>query len=60
MKLHDEIARFFTTLEMQKQMIAMGAVIDLKSPGEMRKFIPLEIEKWTKVAIEAGIPRDVK
>lgn len=60
MKLHDEIAKFFTTLQMQKQMTAMGAVIDLKSPDEMRKFIPLEIEKWTKVAVEAGIPRDVK
>jgi tripartite-type tricarboxylate transporter receptor subunit TctC len=60
MKLHDEIVKFFTTPEMKKQMTAMGAVIDLKSPDEMRKFIPLEIEKWTKVAIEAGMPRDVK
>ncbi len=57
MKLHDEIARFFTSPEMQKQMTAMGAVIDLKTPDEMRKIIPVEIAKWTKVAIDAGIPR---
>lgn len=60
MKLHDEIVKYFTTPEIQKQMTAMGAVLDLKSPDEMRKLIPLEIDKWTKVAIAAGMPRDVK
>jgi len=57
MKLHHEVARFFTSPEMQKQMTVMGAVIDIKTPDEMRKFIPAEIAKWTKVAIEAGMPR---
>ena len=57
MKLHNEIARFFTSPKMQKQMTAMGAVIDLKTPDEMRKIIPAEIDKWTKVAIDAGMPR---
>ena len=60
MKLHDEIARYFTTPEMQKQMTAMGAVLDIKTPDEMRKIIPVEIAKWTKVAIEAGMPREGK
>lgn len=60
MKLHDEIVKYFTTPSMQKQMTAMGAVLDLKTPDEMRKLIPAEIEKWTKVAIEARMPRDVK
>lgn len=60
MKLHDEIVNYFTTPDMQKQMTVMGAVLDLKSPDEMRKLIPLEIDKWTKVAIAAGMPRDVK
>jgi len=57
MKLHHEVARFFTSPEMQKQMTVMGAVIDIRTPDEMRKFIPAEIAKWTKVAIEAGMPR---
>ena len=58
-RLHDEIARYFKIPEVQKQMTAMGAVIDLKNPDEMRKIIPAEIDKWTKVAIDAGMPRHV-
>ena len=57
MKLHNEIARFFTSPKMQKQMTVMGAVIDLKTPDEMRKIIPAEIAKWTQVANDAGMPR---
>jgi tripartite-type tricarboxylate transporter receptor subunit TctC len=54
---HDEIARYFTSPEMQKQMTAMGAIVDIKDADEMRKIIPAEIKKWTQVAIEAGMPR---
>jgi tripartite-type tricarboxylate transporter receptor subunit TctC len=60
MKLHNEIVRYFTSPEMQKQMTAMGAVVDIKTSEEMRKIIPLEIAKWTKVAIDAGMPRGDK
>jgi tripartite-type tricarboxylate transporter receptor subunit TctC len=56
-KLHDEIARYFKTPEVQKQMSTMGAVIDIRTPEEMRKIIPVEIAKWTRVAIEARMPR---
>ena len=59
MKLHDEIARYFKNPEVHKQLVAMGAVIDVKTPDEMRKIIPAEIDKWTKVAIDAGMPRDI-
>jgi tripartite-type tricarboxylate transporter receptor subunit TctC len=59
MKLHDEITRFFKTPEVQKQVTAMGAVIGLKTPDEMRKIIPTDIAKWTKVAIDSRMPRDV-
>ena len=57
MKLHDEIARYFTSSETVKQMSAMGASVDIKTPEEMRKIIPVEIAKWTRVAIDAGMPR---
>lgn len=60
MKLHNEIVKYFTSPEITKKIVAMGAVLDLKTPEEMRKFIPAEIAKWTKVAIDAGMPRDVK
>ena len=39
-------------------MTAMGAVLDIKNTEEMRKIIPQEIAKWTKVAIDAGMPRE--
>ena len=45
--------------EVQKQVTTMGAVLDLKPPEEMRKFIPAEIAKWTKVAIDTRMPRTV-
>jgi len=56
-RLHGEIARYFTSPAMLKQMTEMGAVVDIKTAAEMRKIIPVEIKKWTKVANEAGIPR---
>jgi tripartite-type tricarboxylate transporter receptor subunit TctC len=60
MKLHNEITRYFTSPEMRKKMSAMGAVIDIRTTDEMRRIIPAEIAKWTRVAIDAGMPRDVK
>jgi len=60
MRLHNEIARYFTSPAMQKQMVTMGAEVDIKTPDEMRKIIPAEIAKWTQVAIDAGMPRAVK
>ncbi len=59
MKLHGEIARYFKIPEVQKQLTTMGAVIDVKTPDEMRKIIPAEIAKWTKVAIDTRMPRAV-
>jgi tripartite-type tricarboxylate transporter receptor subunit TctC len=56
-KLHNEIARYFTSPDMRKTMTDMGAVIDIKTPDQMRQIIPGEIKKWTQVAIEAGMPR---
>jgi len=57
MQLHDEIVRLYASPEVQKQMTALGAILDLKTPDEMRKIIPQDIAKWTKVAIDAGMPR---
>ncbi len=56
--LHDEIARYFTAPETLKQLGALGISVDIKTAEEMQKIIPAEIAKWTKVAIEAGMPRE--
>lgn len=58
-KLHDEITRYLKMPEVQKQFTAMGGVIELKTPDDMRKYIPAEIAKWTQVAIEARMPRAI-
>jgi len=57
-RLHTEIANYLRQPETQKLMTAMGADIDIKTADEMRKLIPVEIAKWTKVAIAAGMPRE--
>lgn len=57
-RLHAEVLRYFTNPEVAKQMVAQGTIIDLKSPEEMRKYIPAEMAKWRKVAIDVGMPRE--
>ena len=56
-RLHDEIARYFTSPDMRQKMTNMGAVVDIKTADEMRKIIPAEVAKWTRVAKEAGMPK---
>ena len=36
----------------------MGAELDIGTGEDLRKTIPVEIAKWTKVAIAAGMQRD--
>jgi tripartite-type tricarboxylate transporter receptor subunit TctC len=59
-KLHEELVRYFTSPETVKLLAGMGIVLEIKTAAEMRKIIPEEIAKWTKVAIEAGMPRNVQ
>lgn len=56
-KLSNEIIAIQKLPETAKRFSAEGAEVIVKSPAEMRKLIPADIEKWTKVAIEAGMPR---
>jgi tripartite-type tricarboxylate transporter receptor subunit TctC len=58
MRLHNELATYFNSPEMMKKMTNMGAVVDIRTPDEMRKIIPAELAKWTKVAAEAGMRRN--
>ena len=57
-RLHTEIATFLRLPDTEKRLTAMGAEIDIKTGDEMRKIIPVEITKWTKVAIAAGMARE--
>jgi len=58
-KLYNEVAAYFRQPDTVKKLTAMGAEIDLRSPDEMRRLVRDEIKKWTQVAIDAGMPRDV-
>jgi tripartite-type tricarboxylate transporter receptor subunit TctC len=57
-RLHTEIAKYMRAPETQKRLPGMGIEIDIKTDEEMRKIVPGEIAKWTKVAIAAKMPRD--
>ena len=58
--LHNEMVKYFTAPDNVKKLTAMGAVLDILTPDQMRTFIPAEIAKWSKVAIDAGMPHDSK
>jgi tripartite-type tricarboxylate transporter receptor subunit TctC len=59
-RLHTEVANYMLNPDTQKKLTAMGAEVDIKTGAEMRKILPLEIAKWTKVAIAANMPRDTQ
>jgi tripartite-type tricarboxylate transporter receptor subunit TctC len=59
-KLFDEIAAYMRAPETVKTFTSMGGEIDIRSTEEMRAFIPGEIAKWRKVAIEAKMPREAQ
>ena len=57
-KLYNEISTYMRMPGTLKILTAMGAEVDIGSPEDVRKFIPAEIAKWTKVAIDSGMPRE--
>lgn len=59
-KLHNDIGAYLQLPETVKTFTSMGGEVDLKTGVELRDSIPAEIAKWTKVAIDAGMPREVR
>jgi len=57
-RLYTLITDYMRLPDTEKKLTAMGAEVDIKTGEEMRKIIPAEIEKWMKVAIAAGMPRE--
>ena len=35
-----------------------GAEVDIRTPAELKKMIPLDMAKWARVAKEAGMSRE--
>ena len=57
-RLHTEIASYMLHPDTQKKLNAMGAEVEIKTGDELRKILPGEIAKWTKVALTANMPRE--
>ena len=57
-RLYTEVSSYLLSPDTQKKLNAMGAEVDIKNGDEIRKILPVEIAKWTKVAVEAKMPRD--
>lgn len=54
-RLSTEIAGYLKQPETRKRFADEGAEVDIMTPDEVRKMIPVEIAKWTKVARAAGM-----
>lgn len=59
-KLYDDIGAYMRHPATVKTFTNMGGELDLRTADEVREMIPVEIAKWTKVAIDAGMARDVR
>ncbi|MCC6535068.1 MAG: tripartite tricarboxylate transporter substrate binding protein [Burkholderiales bacterium] len=56
-KLNGEIAAIQKLPETQKRLAAEGAEIVMRTPAEMRTFVPEDMAKWAKVAKDAGMQK---
>ena len=54
-KLSAAITAYLNMPETQKRFTTEGAEVDIRTPEEMRKMIPLDMAKWARVAKEAGM-----
>jgi len=54
-KLSAAITAYLNMPETQKRFTTEGAEVDIQTPAEMRKMIPLDMAKWARVAKEAGM-----
>jgi tripartite-type tricarboxylate transporter receptor subunit TctC len=57
-KLNAAIATYLKMPETQKRFTSEGAEVDIRTPAEIRKMIPLDMAKWARVAKEAGMRAD--
>jgi tripartite-type tricarboxylate transporter receptor subunit TctC len=57
-RLNTEVAAFLSLPETQRRFTNEGAEVDIRTPEEVRRMIPVDMEKWAKVAKEAGMKAD--
>jgi tripartite-type tricarboxylate transporter receptor subunit TctC len=56
-KINAEIASIQKTPETEKRLATEGAEVVMRTPADMRAFIPEDTAKWAKVARDAGMKK---
>ncbi len=56
-KLHTEIAAILQMPETAKRFALESAEVEIRTPAEMRRMIPVDLAKWDKVARDAGMQK---
>ena len=54
-RLNGEVAAFQKLADTQKRYASDGAEVDIRTPAEIRRMIPVDMAKWARVAREAGM-----
>ena len=57
-RINSAVAIYLRSPDTQKRYADMGAEIDMSTPEELRRMIPVDIAKWVKVAKEAGMQKE--
>jgi tripartite-type tricarboxylate transporter receptor subunit TctC len=56
-KLNTEIGAILQQPETARRFAAESAEVDIRTPAEIRKMIPIDLAKWDKVAKDAGMQK---
>jgi tripartite-type tricarboxylate transporter receptor subunit TctC len=56
-KMNTEVNAILRLPETAKRFAAESAEVDIRTPAEIRKMIPADLEKWAKVARDAGMQK---
>jgi len=56
-KLNTEVAAILKLPETERRFAAQSAEVDIRTPAEIRKLIPVDLVKWAKVAKDAGMQK---
>src|SRR5262245_63877104 len=56
-KLNTEVTAILNLPETAKRFALEGAEVEIRTPAEMRKLIPVDLAKWAKVAQDAGMQK---
>jgi tripartite-type tricarboxylate transporter receptor subunit TctC len=54
-RLNAEVTTFLRLPETRKRFTDEGAEVDIKTPAEIRRLIPIDMAKWAQVAKAAGM-----